>query len=353
MAYSTIIKPTDYFNTKLYTGTGASSQAQTGVGFEPSFVWIKSRSTSEGHVLADAVRGVTKYLISNTTSAQVTNTDTVKSFDSDGYTIGPAGVTGGNGVTFASWNWKAGTAVSGATTGSGTAKTYTGSVNTTAGFSIINYIGNSGSGHEIPHRLGVTPKMIIVKCLNQAQGWTVYHQSLGSGTPQNYWIRLDETGGQTSASDIWNNTAPNATNFTVGDSDNVNGGLNYIAYCFADVPGFSKMGSYRGNGNANGTFVYTGFKPAFIILKTSTIASNDWVMFDNKRLGYNVSNDSLKPNSASTEQTGLDIDLLSNGFKLRGAQNDINGNGGTYIFMAFAETPFVANSGASIPTTAR
>ena len=160
MAYSTIIKPQDYFNTKLYTGTGASSQAQTGVGFEPSFVWIKSRSSAEGHVLTDAVRGATKYLISNTSSAEVTNTDTVKSFDSDGYTIGPAGVTGGNGVTFASWNWKANGQGSSNTDGS-INTTYT-SVNTTSGFSISQYVAAGGTS-TVGHGLGVAPEMMIIK----------------------------------------------------------------------------------------------------------------------------------------------------------------------------------------------
>ena len=227
-------QPKDYFATKLYTGTG-SSLANTGVGFQPDLTWIKSRSNSYSHTLTDAVRGVTKHNASNNSNVEYTSTTEITSFDSDGFTVGTDSGVNNNGSTFASWNWKAGTAVSGATTGSGTAKTYTGSVNTTAGVSIIRYTGNSASGHQIPHRLGVAPKMIIVKCLNQAQTWTVYHQSLGSGTPQNYWLHLDTTDAQISGLGIWNNTAPNATNFTVGDSDNVNGGLNYVAYCFANI----------------------------------------------------------------------------------------------------------------------
>ena len=340
MAYSTIPKSTSYFETELYNGSG-SAQSITGLNFQPDWVWIKRRSSTRGHTLFDVVRTATYGIYSESNDVQSVGATSLTAFTSDGFTLGTDDRVSGSGHTYASWNWKAGTAVSGATTGSGTAKTYTGSVNTTAGFSIINYIGNSGSGHEIPHRLGVTPKMIIVKCLNQAQGWTVYHQSLGSGTPQNYWIRLDETGGQTSASDIWNNTAPNATNFTVGDSDNVNGGLNYIAYCFAEKTGYSKFGSYTGNASTNGPFVYTGFKPAFVIVK-STSSGRDWILGDNKRLGYNNGNKYLVPNSTSAEAT-FDIDYFSNGFKLKTSGNP-NVSGETYIFMAFGQ-PIVSTNG--------
>ena len=281
MAYSTVPKSTSYFNTKLYTGN-ATGRTISGVGFQPDWSWIKNRSDTSGHRLLDAVRGATKELISNNNNVEATEAQSLQSWNSDGFVLGTAAGVNANTNNFVSWNWKAGTAVSGATTGGGTAKTYTGSVNTTAGFSIIKYIGNSGAGHQIPHRLGVTPQMIIVKCLNQAQGWTVYQQSLGSGTPQNYWIRLDETGAQTSASDIWYNTAPNATNFTVGSNDNVNGGLDYIAYCFTEKTGFSKFGIYQGNSSSNGPFIYTGFRPAFVMIKQATggNANEVWRMMD-------------------------------------------------------------------------
>ena len=345
MAYSTIPKSSSYFNPKAYTGTG-SSNALTGVGFEPSFTWIKSRSNSYSHTLTDAVRGVTKHNASNNSNVEYTSTTEITSFDSDGFTVGTDSGVNNNGSTFASWNWKAGTAVSGATTGSGTAKTYTGSVNTTAGVSIIRYTGNSASGHQIPHRLGVAPKMIIVKCLNQAQTWTVYHQSLGSGTPQNYWLHLDTTDAQISGLGIWNNTAPNATNFTVGDSDNVNGGLNYVAYCFANIQGYSKFGSYVGNGNANGSFIYTGFKPAFVMSKyASGGGTGSWHMYDNKRKGYNTENDYVQANTTSSENSDTDqVDLLSNGFKWRANGSETNTNGGTFIYMAFGQ-PIVSTNG--------
>ena len=344
MAYSTIPKSTSYFNTKLYNGS-SSTQSITGLNFQPDLTWIKRRNSARGHTLFDVVRTATYGIYSESNDVQSAAATSLTAFTSDGFTLGADDRVSGSGNTMVSWNWKAGTAVSGATTGGGTAKTYTGSVNTTAGFSIINYIGNSGSGHQIPHRLGVTPQMIIVKCLNQAQGWTVYHQSLGSGTPQNYWIRLDETGGETSASDIWYNTAPNATNFTVGSSDNVNGGLNYIAYCFTEKQGYSKFGKYIGNGNADGPFQYLGFKPAFVMFKR-TSSTDNWVMIDNRRLGYNDLNYGLFPNTTAAEQTSTDFrfDLLSNGFKIKNSSGYTNASGQSYIYMAFGQ-PIVSTNG--------
>ena len=349
MAYTTIDKSTDYFNTKLYTGTGASSQAQTGVGFKPDFVWIKSRSSSEGHVFTDIVRGVTKYLISNTTSAQVTNTDTLKSFDSDGYTIGPAGVTGGNGVTFASMNWKANGQGSSNTAGS-INTTYT-SANTTAGFSIIQYTGNGSSGATIGHGLGVVPKVVIVKLTSGAgYDWGVYHASLGN--TKNMRLNLTDTVATSSA--FWNDTTPSSSLVTLGNNATVNGsGSTYIAYCFSEIQGFSKIGNYTGNGN-NGSgsapMIYTGFKPGFIILKRTDSADN-WFIFDNKRKGYNAENDYLYANLTNGEGSTDILDIVSSGFKLRTTDSGMNAGGGSYIYIAFADNPFVTSTG--VPTPAR
>lgn len=343
MAYSTISKSSSYFNPKAYTGTG-SSNAQTGVGFQPDWIWLKNRSSSSNHHLVDSVRGITKELRSNLSNTEATDDQLITAFGSDGFTLGTSGSGNTNGDNYASWNWKAGTAVSGNTTGSGTYKTYTGSVNTTAGFSIIKYTGNSASGHQIPHRLGVAPKMIIVKCLNQAQTWTVYHQSLGSGTPQNYWLHLDTTDAQISGLGIWNNTAPNATNFTVGDSDNVNGGLNYVAYCFANIQGYSAFGKFLGNANAtDGTFVNTGFKPSMVLQKRID-GAEPWFIFDDKRQGYNPENEYLLPNSTDAEGTSNRMNFLSNGFKLMTADGGNNANGGPYIYMAVGQ-PIVSTNG--------
>ena len=347
MAFTTINKSTDYFNTKLYTGNG-SSQTITGLNFEPSWVWIKSRSNAEGHGLFDVLRGVTKRIQSNNLNAESSVAGSLESFDSDGFTVGNDVGANGNGQTFASWNWKANGQGSSNTEGS-INTTYT-SANTTSGFSIIQYTGNATASATIGHGLGKIPTMIIFRRYAQAENWDVYHQAIGNAKS----IRLNETGAAFDNATALTSTTPTSNLITLGTSVTTNAnGTSMIAYCFADVQGFSKMGSYIGNGNADGTFVYTGFKPAFIILKTSTIAGNDWHIFDSKRIGYNESNYSLKPNSSGVEVTTLNIDLLSNGFKLRGSQNDFNGNGGTYIYAAFAETPFVANSGESIPTTAR
>ena len=343
MAYTTINKSTDYFNTKLYTGTGASSQAQTGVGHAPDFVWIKSRSTSEGHVLADAVRGATKYLISNTTSAEVTNTDTVKSFDSDGYTIGPAGVTGGNGVTFASWNWKANGAGSSNTDGSITS---TVSANTTSGFSIVKYTGTGSSG-TIGHGLGVPPTAIITKRVSATEQWFTWIQGI---TSAGGFLKLDVTNAAST-----NNTAfpwnPQANTFGVsGDAATNSSGLTYIAYCFAEKPGYSKMNSYIGNGNSDGAFIYTGFKPAFLIVKNTAISDN-WSMFNNKALGYNTYNHIMYPDLPNTESNGLPIDFLANGFKWRNSAAMANGGSQKHVYMAFAEAPIVGTN--NVPANAR
>ena len=347
MAYSTIPKSSSYFNTKLYNGS-SSTQSITGLNFQPDLTWIKRRNSARGHTLFDVVRTATYGIYSESNDVQSAAATSLTAFTSDGFTLGADDRVSGSGNTMVSWNWKAGTAVSGATTGGGTAKTYTGSVNTTAGFSIIKYIGNSGAGHQIPHRLGVTPQMIIVKCLNQAQGWTVYHQSLGSGTPQNYWIRLDETGAQTSASDIWYNTAPNATNFTVGSNDNVNGGLDYIAYCFTEKTGFSKFGMYQGNSSSNGPFIYTGFRPAFVMIKQATggNANEVWRMMDGTINPTNTVQKFLVANSSSAEATSSSntISMFSNGFKINtGGENSMNTNYG-YIYMAFGQ-PIVSTNG--------
>ena len=348
MAYTTINKSTDYFNPKSYTGTGGEV-AVTGVGHQPDFTWIKSMNATEGHVLTDSVRGVTKYMISNATGVEVTNTDTLRSFNSDGFTIGPAGVTGSNNINYVSWNWKAGTAVSGNTSGSGTYKTYTGSVNTTSGFSIITYTGNGSAGHTIPHHLGVAPKFIIVKSRTTAgENWIVYHSSRGATA----YLILASNGGSYSSVNAWNNTTPTSTVFSIGGQggDCNRNGENYVAYCFAEKQGFSKFGKYLGNNSTDGTFTYLGFKPAFIMIK-KTSGSSDWAMFDNKRQGYNVANNLLYPNNTTADTTGTFLDLLSNGFKMRTTASWSNDNGSDYYYMAWAEAPLVASNG--VAATAR
>ena len=347
MAYTTINKSTDYFNTKLYTGN-FSTNAITGVGFAPNFVWIKERSSTSSHVLGTTVQGVNKRLQSDTTAAEGTLTNIFTSFDSDGFTNGADNGVNQNGETYASWNWKAGTAVSGQTTGSGTYKTYTGSVNTTSGFSIIKYTGNGTAGHTIPHHLGVVPKMIIVKSISAVQSWIVLPPTSDG---YNKDMKLEDTSALGN-SDTWNNTAPTSTVFSVGSNTNMNdNNATFISYSFAEKQGYSKFGTYVGNNNVDGTFVYTGFSPAFIMVKKTSASGNGWQLRDNKRTPYgNETKNLMYASATSAEQTTDGFDFLSNGFKWRNQAGDCNGNG-DYIYMAFAEAPLVGTN--DIPANAR
>ena len=350
MAYSTISKPSDYFNTKLYTGNSTDNHAITGVNFQPDLVWIKRRNQAANHNLFDAVRGATKTIKSNLTNAEATVADTLKSFDSDGFTLGDDATVGEvnpNTYTMASWNWLGANGTASNTDGSITS---TVSANTTSGFSIVKYTG-TGADMTVGHGLNAVPKMIIVKALDTGTDpWWVYHASLGNSAK----LRFNETNASSTTADyIWNQTTPTSSVFSLDGANNGSNanGNNFIAYCFADVKGFSKFGSYTGNGNADGTFCYTGFKPAFVIMKrTDTSAS--WFMKDNKRDPFNPAEQTLAPDSASSEAgwgTGDDIDLLSNGFKMKDNSTYINASGGSYIYMAFAEEPLVGDN----PATAR
>jgi len=342
MAYSTIPKSSSYFNTKIYTGNGSAGHSITGVGFQPDWVWIKTRSDSNNHTIFDAVRGVTKRLRSNQNNAENTSSG-VTSFDSDGFTVGTD--SAGNSGTMVSWNWKAGGGQGSANTDGSINTTYT-SANTTSGFSISKFVG-TGSNATVGHGLGVVPSMYMVKKLDSSGSWGVYHKSLGA--TKSLFLDLNDTGG--THIDYWNNTEPTSSVFSVGTSSTMNyNNQNMIAYCFAEKKGFSKFGSYTGNGNADGSFVYTGFKPAFVMIKR-TNATGDWGIFDNKREGYNDETNRLKPNSSDAEEDDNFMDILSNGFKLRLTSSSINASGGTFIFMAFAEEPFVSSNG--VAATAR
>ena len=347
MAYTTIDKPTDYFNTKLYTGTG-SSHAITGVGFQPDWVWLKNRSSAYHHRLFDSVRGATKNLSSNRTDAESTESG-LTSFDSDGFTLGSDGGANNNTDNYVSWNWLAGTSFTNdaSATGIGTIDS-SGSVNDTAGFSICSYTG-TGSAGTWKHGLSTTPQMVIIKKRNSSSGsnWMVYHTGLGGPL---YHIWLDLTNDRGDDTNSWNNTAPTSSVFSIGTrTENNNNNDTYIAYCFSNRKGFSKFGSYTGNGSSDGTFVYTGFKSAFVICKSS--GSGDWKIFDSKRIGYNAANYRLQPNNSNAETSDSLIDIFSNGFKLKTSSDSINSSSTSVIYMAFAENPFVTSTG--IPTTAR
>jgi len=344
-----INKPSDYFNTVLYTGTGAT-QSITGVNFQPDWVWIKCRNVASNHQSFDSVRGATKQLFPNLTNAEQTGATSLTSFDSDGFSLGNASGVNGSGQTHAAWNWLAGGTASSNTDGSITS---TVSANTTSGFSIVSYTGNGTAGATVGHSLGSTPSFIVIKCRSAAHGWYAYHNKIDATAPEDYFIRFDTTDARVDSPAILNDTAPTNSVFTLGSNVAANGsGLTYVAYCFAEKQGYSKFGSYTGNGNADGTFVYTGFKPAFTILKKSSASGNRWVINDSKRSPSNVVNKSLFADSTSTDTTtSQEIDYLSNGFKLRTTSSNHNTSSATYIYMAFAESPLVGTN--NIPATAR
>ena len=336
MAYSAILKPSTFMNTKLYAGNGGT-QSITGVGFKPDLVWTKQRTDAADHRLYDIVRGVYKQIASNTNADEESDSNTLTAFGSDGFSLGSSADANQNAKNFVSWNWKAGTSFSNSAGANGASLASTGSVNTTSGFSIISFAGASAVS-TVAHGLGVAPKMIIFKNRSDADAWGVYHESIGS----NAALYLNENAGNDGT--LWNNTAPTSSVFTVQNNSAVNGsGNNIIAYCFAEKQGYSKMAAYKGNGNVNGTFVYTGFKPSFILVKR-TNGSENWTIMDSARDINNVAVNKLHPNTTGGTDAGATIDILSNGFKNRTTNAGANGSGDTYIYMAFAEEPLVASN---------
>jgi hypothetical protein len=350
MAYSSIAKPGDHFNTVTYTAN-ASGQSITGVGFQPDWLWIKSRSAAYNWAVRDVLRGSTVNLRLNSTNADQTQSDSVTSFDSDGFTLGAdsSSFVNQNGETYASWNWKANG--SSTTTPSGGTITTTASVNTTAAFSVFTYTGNGSAAH-IAHGLGVAPTFVAIKGRSNVDNWFVKHPGLAS----NEYIYFNSDGAKASGSNVWSNTNPDATKIYIGTDAGVNGsGETYVCYAFAEIKGYSKFGSYTGNGSTSGPFVYTGFRPAFVLMKR-TDGSNSWCIFDNKRATANPAQHRVFPDTSDAEvsSTGNAIDILSNGFKGRSSGSTVNNDGGTYIYMAFAEHPFVGNdSGTAVPVVAR
>ncbi len=359
MSYSTIDKPSDYFNTVTYTGT-AGGQTISGVGNQPDFIWVKQRGDAGyDHSLHNSVSGMLKQLISNSTSAEITNTDTVTSTNADGFVLG-ADTAGPNansnnqdGKTYVAWNWKAGSAVSGNTTGSGTSKSYTGSVNTAAGFSIIGYGGNGTAGHTIPHNLSATPDAIIVKNRSVAWNWSVYHKDSFTSQAAPGVVYLNTTAAKANDTNVWGNSSVtiNSTVFSVGDYEGTNlDGSNLVAYCFAQKQGYSKFGSYTGNASTNGPFVNTGFKPAFVMVKRIN-GTSDWLICDDVRNPSNVVNKKLFANTNGEEDSYDSFDFVSNGFKITSSGTGHNASGADMIYMAFAENPLVGSN--FVPTTAR
>ena len=347
MAYTTIDDPTIYFNTVLYTGN-ATGRTITGVGFEPNLVWGKVRSEAQDHVLVDSIRGATKQLYSSDSAAEQTEAQGLTGFDSDGFTLGTHAYFNGNSKTYVAWNWKAGTAFTNdaSATGIGSIDS-AGSVNTDAGFSIVSWTG-TGSAGTIKHGLSTAPSMIIIKNRSSAYDWTVGHNSLG-WTNVVFLNLTTASQGDTQ----FNNTAPTSSVFSIGTPLMANkSGDSIIAYCFSEKKGYSKFSSFVGNGNADGTFIYTGFKPAWVMWKR-TDATNDWYIYDNKRNSFNTMGRRLEANQSDAEVNSGSaiVDFLSNGYKFRGTDPSWNVSGGNFIYMAFAESPFVTSTG--VPATAR
>ncbi len=355
MAYTTINKSGDYFNTKLYTGTATSAgdtQAITGVGFQPDWVWIKNRSGAYQHVLYDVVRGVNKEIRTAETSAEFDSGTNgyLSAFNSDGFTTTRGTNTGNhvnvNGSEFASWNWLANGAGSANTDGTISS---TVSVNTTSGFSIVSYTGNGSAGATIGHGLSQKPSIIITKRRDSTSNWLVYSSELGATK----YLELETTNAGQTATSRWNDTEPTSSVFSVGTSTSANPSSGtMIAYCFAEKTGYSKFGSYTGNGNADGTFVYTGFKPAWVMVKSTDVSATDWQMHDGTRSPFNIVNNRVQANKNNAETTNYALgDFLSNGFKLRQTNNSWNGSGNSYIYMAFASAPLVGTN--NVPANAR
>jgi hypothetical protein len=325
-----------YFNPATYTGNGSTNSITT-VGFQPDWTWLKNRSvpaTAGNHFATDAVRGAGIGLYPNLGDAEANNTTLFTGFTSTGFNVaGTNSSLNENGVTYVSWNWKANGSGSSNTSGSITS---TVSANTTSGFSVVTYTGN-GSNATVGHGLGVAPSMVIVKQRNTTRSWIVYNSNIGATK----YLVLDSTNAAATYSFFWNDTAPTSSVFSIGTDGAVNtSGGTYVAYCFAEVAGYSKIGSYTGNGSTDGPFVFTGFRPAFVLVKKSDSGSESWVIVDTTRNTSNVMNSLLRPNTSDAEATATWIDALSNGFKCRETYTGLNASGGTYIYMAFASNPF-------------
>ena len=360
MAYTTIDDGSEYFHTQLYTGNGSSGHSITNNAnagdYKPDWLWIKPRSASDNHVVFDSSRTSNKRLKVNSSDAEDSDGTAQVTFESNGFDLDTTDPNfNGNGTTYVAWQWKA----NGGTTSSNSSGSITSTVqaNTTAGFSIVTYTGNGTAGATIGHGLGAVPHVIIVK--NRSKGtdgdWNVFHHK-NTSEPETDFLVLNNTDATSDASNRWNDTTPTSSVFTVGSTLRVNEDAdNYIAYLFCEKQGYSKFASYKGNGSENGSYIYTGFKPAWILYKGSTLAEN-YIMNDTKRDPHNLTFHRLdaERNIAETTNTGSTnpiIDILSNGFKIRGSGNVNNGSGETYIYMAFAEHPFVSSEG--VPVTAR
>jgi len=347
----TILQGNKYMDATTYTGNGSTQSITNTAGFKPDLVWVKSRSAATDHKLTDSVRGVTKALISDTTGAETTDTNGLTAFNSNGWSLGTDTNYNNNTATYVGWQWQAGQGSSSSNTSGSITSTV--SVNASAGFSVVTYTSTTATSATIGHGLGIAPSMIIIKVRNgTSNNWAVYHKSLGNAN----WIFLNSTSASGTASGAWNTTDPTSSVFSVavggstGNNWTSTAGYNYVAYCWAAIAGFSAFGSYTGNGSTDGPFIYTGFRPKYVMIKSSSNSSTEWLVWDSTRNQYNSTNSFLYPNENYAEYTGsaADLDFLSNGFKFRNTNTGTassNQSGYTYIFAAFAESPFkISNS---------
>jgi len=326
-----------YFDATLFTGTGANATITNSGSMQPDLVWGKSRSNAFNNLLMDSVRGTGVALFSNSTSADYAVTDAVTSFNSNGFSYGVDPTCNTNGSTNVFWQWRASNAT--AVTNTAGSITSTVSANTTAGFSVVTYTGNATNGATVGHGLGVSPSMIIGKIRSTTGDWYVWQTAMGDN-----FMKLNTTAAQlaSTANGVYNTASFSSTVFALGSGSSMNAsGGTYVAYCFAQIAGYSAFGSYTGNGSSDGPFVFTGFRPRFVMIKRTDSSTNgDWRMMDSTRDTYNVSQYTLYANLSLAEDTVAIQDFLSNGFKLRTTTNGYNGSGATYIYMAFAENPF-------------
>jgi len=350
-AFATIDDPGLYFSATLYVGNQPSSNPITGVGFAPDTIWVKDRDATPNHVLFDSVRGLGVSWYPNKQDVEVTDANGITAFGADGFTVADWSQPNTSGDDYVAWCWKMGTTTGISGSPSTTPTGY--SFNQTADQSIIYYIGTSVAGGgpiaTLPHGLTKAPEFIIVKNLTAGARDTATYHIVPGNTKRTY---LNSNVASNTTSTAWNDTTPGALLFTVGANEAVNELSKYlVAYCFAPVKGYSKFGGYLGNSDNFGPFIYTGFRPAYVMLKCISGASSEWAIFDNKRLGYNWDNNAIYANEAVAEVTIDNIDLLSNGFKIKNTGFTMNQSGDTYMYAAFAESPFVNSNG--VPTNAR
>ena len=331
MAEYISFQPSDYYSTKLYTGNQPADNAITGVGFSPNFVWVKNRDATKDHTLFNTVQGVGKSLYANTNGGEVSDAAGMKSFDADGFTVGDWSQPNTNGDDYVSWNWKE---------------------STTSKCDIVQYSG-TGSAQTIAHNLGVKPDLIIIKRTDTTSNWIVYHQSLGATK----FMYLNTTDDEETNSGVFNNTEPTSSVFTVNTWNDVNNSSGtYIAYVFAGMKGYSKFGSYTGAGSTDGTFIYTGFRPAYFLIKAN-YSGEPWLVWNNKTEGFNAAaaastgNHRLTTSSTAAESDSSDIDICSNGIKIRSADGHVGAATYEYIYAAFAEFPIVSSN--DVPGVAR